>query len=75
MACDGIWDCVSSEDGIEQMREALSNRPTGSKISGCIEDLFEKIIATDILASSGIGTDNMTCIVIEFKGKAWYLSE
>jgi len=67
MACDGIWDCVTSEEGIEQMRDALKARKASTPISKCIEDLFERIIATDILSSAGIGTDNMTCIVIELK--------
>lgn len=26
LACDGIWDCVTSEEGITQMRDALKNR-------------------------------------------------
>ena len=64
LACDGIWDCKTSEEGIDGMREALAQRK--GKISGCIEELFEQIIATDILSSGGIGTDNMTCIVVEF---------
>ena len=67
MACDGIWDCVTSEEGIQQMRDALAKRKATEPISGCVEELFDRIIATDILASGGIGTDNMTCIVIEFK--------
>ena len=49
------------------MRDALKARKASSPISKCIEDLFERIIATDILSSAGIGTDNMTCIVIELK--------
>lgn len=49
------------------MREALAKRRQSEPISGCIEALFDRIIATDILASQGVGTDNMTCIVIEFK--------
>ena len=67
MACDGIWDCVTSEEGIERMREALSKRKSSEPITGCIEDLFDNIIASDILSSGGVGTDNMTCILIEFK--------
>ena len=27
LACDGIWDCVTSEDGGEQMREAIKSKP------------------------------------------------
>ena len=64
LACDGIWDCKTSAEGIKGMRDALNSRK--GKISGCIEELFEEIIATDILSSGGIGTDNMTCIVVEF---------
>lgn len=67
MACDGIWDCVTSEEGIQQMREALTKRKATEQISASIEGLFDRIIATDILASGGVGTDNMTCILIEIK--------
>ena len=31
-----------------------------------VEEMFEKIIAKDIIASSGMGTDNMTCILVKF---------
>jgi hypothetical protein len=37
------------------------------KISLAIEDVFDKIIATDVASSGGIGCDNMTCVVIQFK--------
>ena len=69
MACDGIWDCKTSEEGIEEMREALQKRKSTEPISRLIEDLFERIVATDIISSAGIGTDNMTCIVIELPKK------
>ena len=69
MACDGIWDCVTSEEGVERINEALAKRKPTEKISGCIEALFESIVATDILSCGGIGTDNMTCIIVEFKPK------
>ena len=29
--------------------------------------MFNQIIAKDIAGSEGIGTDNMTCIVVKFK--------
>ena len=67
MACDGIWDCVTSDEGINKMRDALAKKKTSDPISNIIEDLFEEIIATDIFSSGGVGTDNMTCIIIEIK--------
>jgi serine/threonine protein phosphatase PrpC len=69
LACDGIWDCKTSEEGIEEMREALKKRKSTEPISRLIEDLFERIVATDIISSAGIGTDNMTCVVVELPKK------
>jgi len=34
--------------------------------SVCVEKMFDKICAGDIMQSGGIGTDNMTCIIVEF---------
>ena len=38
-----------------------------NKISGIIEEMMNSIIATDIYNESGVGCDNMTCEVIQFK--------
>lgn len=40
---------------------------SGEPLSNCVEELFDQICAADILSSSGIGTDNMTCVIVEFK--------
>jgi serine/threonine protein phosphatase PrpC len=32
-----------------------------------IEEMFDKIIASDVASSGGIGCDNMTCVVVQFK--------
>ena len=50
------------------MRKKLAARDlTQEKATqGCIETLFDEIIANDILQSAGVGTDNMTAIVVEF---------
>lgn len=67
LACDGIWDCLTSEEGVNQMREALQKRKDSEPVSTIIEELFDRIIAPDVLTSLGIGSDNMTCIIVEFK--------
>lgn len=70
LACDGIWDCLTSEEGAEQMRNKIKEKKQNNskeQLSVCIEEIFDQICATDILSSSGIGTDNMTCIVVELK--------
>ena len=37
------------------------------KISKIIEEMMDSIIADDMGNEMGIGCDNMTCIVIQFK--------
>lgn len=37
------------------------------KPSQVVEEMFDKIIASDVASSGGIGCDNMTCIIIAFK--------
>ena len=46
------------------MRNSLAKKGNSEPISTCIEEMFDQICATDILSSSGIGTDNMTCVVV-----------
>jgi serine/threonine protein phosphatase PrpC len=67
LACDGIWDCLTSEEAVERVRKGMTERSSREKNNEEIENIFDDIIATDILSSSGVGTDNMTCIVVEFK--------
>lgn len=69
LACDGIWDCLTSEEAVTRVRKGLSQRSSKEKISEVIEQMFDEIVATDIMSSSGVGTDNMTCVVVEFKNK------
>lgn len=68
LACDGIWDCLTSEEAVIRVRRGLSElSPPRGQITDVIETIFEEIVAKDILSSSGVGTDNMTCLVVEFK--------
>lgn len=67
LACDGIWDCMSSEEAIISTREALAKKSAGQPLSKITEDMFDRIIATDILSSAGVGTDNMTCVIVQLK--------
>ncbi len=67
LACDGIWDCLTSEECVTQTREALTTRAINQPLTKITEEMFDRIVATDILSSQGIGTDNMTCIIVQLK--------
>ena len=66
LACDGIWDCKSNQEVCDFFMERLRKRPT-EKLSKFIEELFDEILAPDVFTESGVGCDNMSCILIQFK--------
>ena len=66
IACDGIWDCLENQAAVDKFGELI---PKKAKLSQVVEDVFDSIIAPDVASSGGIGCDNMTCIVVQFKNK------
>ncbi len=47
--------------------EKIKKKRGKESLASVNEDLFESIIASDVATSNGIGCDNMTCVIIEFK--------
>lgn len=67
IACDGIWDCLSSQEAVDYLKEKVKNPEKIPKVSTIVETMLDAILAKDVESSDGIGCDNMTCIVICFK--------
>lgn len=67
LACDGIWDCLTSEKCVERVKGELKTLEEGQPLTRIIETMFDDIIAADIISSQGVGTDNMTCIIVKLK--------
>ena len=63
IACDGIWDCLTSQEAVNYVANIPNKKMKKSEI---IEAIFTTIITTDVQASGGIGTDNMSAILIFF---------
>ena len=64
LACDGVWDCLTNSQ-IAQYFFNHVNRDPSKKLSLVIADLFNIILSDSPF--NEVGTDNMTCILIQLK--------
>ncbi|KAL2264882.1 hypothetical protein VTJ83DRAFT_7392 [Remersonia thermophila] len=72
IACDGIWDCQSSQAVIEFVRRGIAAKQELDKIC---ENMMDNCLASNS-ETGGVGCDNMTMIIVGFlKGRTkeeWY---
>ncbi|XP_031376183.1 probable protein phosphatase 2C 60 [Punica granatum] len=59
LACDGIWDCMSSQQLVDFVAGHLK---TETKLSAVCERVFERCLAP---TAGGEGCDNMTMIIVQ----------
>ena len=62
MGCDGVWDCVEPQKFCEYINERLKHN---DNINDIIGEVFNQIVSTS--NDIPVGTDNMTCIIVQFK--------
>lgn len=60
LACDGIWDCLTSQQVIDFTRRAIAN---GDPLGKICENMMVKCLAKDS-STGGIGCDNMTVVIV-----------
>ncbi|CAE7235069.1 unnamed protein product [Symbiodinium pilosum] len=65
LACDGIWEAISSQDAVDFIKERLRG-VSGAKapLSTIMEELLDHCFAPDLISSGGIGGDNMTALLV-----------
>ena len=64
VACDGIWDCLGNEDCCKKIAGYLeAMQPTPQNYCPPVERMLDDICAPN--TDDGIGTDNMTAILIK----------
>lgn len=72
LACDGIWDCKTSQEVIEFVRRGIAAQMSLDKIA---ENLMDNCISSTA-EMGGVGCDNMTVIIVGLlRGKTeeeWY---
>jgi len=76
VACDGVWDCKTNQEVGDFVYKRLKNN-SNAKLSKIVEELLDECLATDIYngilfilnLDTGVGCDNMTCLIAQFKKK------
>lgn len=68
IACDGIWNVLSSQEVVDFISERTKPDQTGKAraLSSIVEELLDHCLAPDT-SGDGTGCDNMTCIIVTFK--------
>ncbi|WVQ71269.1 hypothetical protein IAR50_000795 [Cryptococcus sp. DSM 104548] len=60
LACDGIWDCLSSQQVVDFTRRGIAQ---GKSLGQICEEMMVKCLAKDS-STGGIGCDNMTVVIV-----------
>ncbi|KAK7511251.1 protein phosphatase 2C protein 1 [Phyllosticta citriasiana] len=72
IACDGIWDCQSSQAVIEFVRRGIAAK---QELSDICENMMDNCLASNS-DTGGVGCDNMTIVIVGLlKGRTkeeWY---
>mmetsp|Transcript_15870 Transcript_15870/g.15820 ORF Transcript_15870/g.15820 Transcript_15870/m.15820 type:complete len:115 (+) Transcript_15870:68-412(+) len=63
LACDGVWDMLTSQQCVSFIRERINTKP----LQQIIEEMLDRCLAPSVGAHAGLGCDNMTAIIVQFK--------
>ncbi|CAE6509060.1 unnamed protein product, partial [Rhizoctonia solani] len=61
LACDGIWDCLTSQQVVDCVRRLVAEK---KELGEICEIIMDRCVAPDSDVGAGIGCDNMTIMVI-----------
>ncbi|KAL4640865.1 protein phosphatase 1G-like [Arapaima gigas] len=67
IACDGIWNVMSSQEVVDFVNKRIKPSESGDvqALSSIVEELLDHCLAPDT-SGDGTGCDNMTCIIVTF---------
>ncbi|CAJ0962649.1 unnamed protein product, partial [Mesorhabditis belari] len=63
VACDGIWNSMSSQEVVDFIKERLEQK---KPLKDIVEELCDSCLAENS-GGDGTGCDNMTCIIVDFR--------
>eukprot|EP00831_Metopus_contortus_P040468 TRINITY_DN3170_c0_g1_i10.p1 TRINITY_DN3170_c0_g1~~TRINITY_DN3170_c0_g1_i10.p1 ORF type:complete len:174 (+),score=40.08 TRINITY_DN3170_c0_g1_i10:79-600(+) len=65
MGCDGIYETMNSKEIVSFFYSEMEKNPE-EKLSKHVENFLDKSLSPNFASTSGLGCDNMSCILIQF---------
>jgi serine/threonine protein phosphatase PrpC len=63
LACDGVWDMLTSQECVNFVGSRIANK----ELTVVAEETLDRCLAPDIASSGGLGCDNTTIVIVEFR--------
>jgi len=67
LACDGIWDVMTNQEAVDFVRERLLKKMELGQIA---QEVLDHCITEDPAKTNGLGTDNMTVLIVKLIGSS-----